>query len=270
MTSLCQMSQTKQARDLDKCHPQANAIQAVDALAASALSHRAVRHPYLSALAAGSLPNPRWALADFAQHYEGYSSHFPRFLTALISRLESAEHRQMLLENLTEESGSYTQEELDELERIGIRSEWITGIPHPQLFRRFRLAINDVNPPDQDDHLEVICWREMFLAILSQGSAAEAIGAMGLGTEWIVPEIYQPFVQAIERYPDLAPRDTVFFPLHTEVDDHHQATLRKIAIDFAASETGCRDLARGMHKALALRDSFWSWLHNRALQASNT
>jgi hypothetical protein len=60
----------------------------------------------------------------------------------------------------------------------------------------------------------------------------------------------------------------VFFPLHTAVDDAHQASLRRIAIDCAADARGRADLARGMHKALALRDSFWSWLHERALRRS--
>jgi hypothetical protein len=50
------------------------------------------------------------------------------------------------------------------------------------------------------------------------------------------------------------------------VDDHHQATLRDIAIDLAATKQGRLDLAKGMQKALALRCSFWSWMHQRALQ----
>jgi hypothetical protein len=100
--------------------------------------------------------------------------------------------------------------------------------------------------------------------VISAGSAAEAVGALGLGTESIVSTLYRPFVQAIERHGGLRPCDTVFFPLHTAVDDHHQASLRRIAIDLAADERGRADLARGMHKALALRDSFWSWLHERA------
>jgi hypothetical protein len=61
------------------------------------------------------------------------------------------------------------------------------------------------------------------------------------------------------------PRESVFFPLHTAVDDHHQATLRQIAIDLAFTSQGREDLAKGMQKALALRCSFWSWLHQRAL-----
>ena len=77
----------------------------VDQLTTMALQHRAVQHPYLKALADGTLPDLRFALEDFACHYNGYSAHFPRYLTALIARLEDPAHRRALLENLTEESG---------------------------------------------------------------------------------------------------------------------------------------------------------------------
>jgi quercetin dioxygenase-like cupin family protein len=161
-----------------------SAEEAVDALTATALNHRAVRHPYLAALADGTLPDPAWALADFARQYQGYAAHFPRYLTALISRLESPAHRQALLENLMEESGQYDTAELETLAGLGIKAEWIKGVPHPQLFERFCSAVagadRDAAAPEEP----------------------EVVGALALG----------------------------------------------------------------MHKALALRDSFWSWLHERALR----
>jgi pyrroloquinoline quinone (PQQ) biosynthesis protein C len=241
-----------------------NSADYVDHLGAMALQHRAVRHPYLKAMAAGALPSLYGALQDFALHYYGYSAHFPRYLTALISKLEKPEHRAALLENLTEESGQYEEEELMELREFGVKPEWIVGIPHPVLFKRFRNSIGVDNIAIEDDHIEVVCWREQFLAIMNTGSAAEALGALGLGTETIVQTIYQPFVDAIQKVGTIKPEDSVFFLLHTAVDDHHQATLKAIAKDFAATPAGRADLAKGMFKALALRDSFWSWLYGRA------
>jgi quercetin dioxygenase-like cupin family protein/pyrroloquinoline quinone (PQQ) biosynthesis protein C len=245
-----------------------SAEQAVDALMATALAHRAVRHPYLKALADGTLPDPAWALADFARQYQGYGAHFPRYLTALISRLETPAHRTALLDNLMEEAGHYDPWELETLAGLGIAAEWIEGVPHPELFQRFRRAVAGPvgDSDDAPEEQEVVCWREMLLLVISQGSAAEAVGALGLGTEAIVSTLYQPFMAALQRHGGLQPRDTVFFPLHTAVDDAHQASLRRIAIDCAADARGRADLARGMHKALALRDSFWSWLHERALR----
>lgn len=236
----------------------------VDNLARRAIAHQAVRHPYLEALTKGTLPDQSFALRDFARQYYAYSAHFPRYLTALISKLESPVHRAALMDNLTEESGQYDQAELDELAAIGIQPEWIVGLPHPELFRRFRRALGVRDDEGREEELEVVCWREQFLSILTSGSAAEALGALGLGTETIVQTIYQPFVVAIDRF-GMDPRESVFFPLHTAVDDHHQATLRQIAIDLARTPQGRKDLAKGMHKALALRCSFWTWLHQRAL-----
>lgn len=238
----------------------------VTALAAEAVQHRASQHPYLRALSSGTLPDLRGALRDFAEHYHGYSSHFPRYLTAVISRLDNPKHRRCLLDNLSEESGQYDDDELTLLEQQGIAPEWIVGIPHPELFARFRTALGVPSSAGGHEHIEVSCWRELFLGVLSHGSAAEAVGALGLGTEGIVQTIYQPFQQAIQHMGTLQPRDCVFFPLHTSVDDHHQQSLQRIATDFATTAEGRRDLARGMHKALKLRDSFWSWLHERALK----
>lgn len=236
----------------------------VQHLAEESLRHRAVHHPYLRALAEGDLPDLRWALADFARQYIGYSAHFPRYLTTVISRLEQPAHRAALLENLTEESGTYADDELAELAACGIEREWIEGIPHPQLFQSFSRALGVVAAPG-DEADQVAVWRELFLGVLGSGTPAEALGALGLGTENIVRTMYGYFVRALERTGELSPRDTVFFPLHTAVDDHHQATLQAISAAYAATPEGRIALRRGMLKALQLRCAFWDWMYARAL-----
>jgi CRP-like cAMP-binding protein len=228
-----------------------------------AISHRAIHHPYLLALRNGELPDMKWALADFARQYHGYSSHFPRYLTTVIARLELPEHRAALMENLTEEAGIYEQGELEELAEIGVEKEWVDGIPHPALFRRFCMAAGIEDSGAQNDSVEVICWREMFLAVLSGGSTAEALGALDLGTEAVVSTMYKHFLPALEIL-NVPPSQTVFFPLHAAVDDHHQETLRDISRHYAGTEEGRTDLLKGMRKALALRAGFWDWLYLRA------
>jgi pyrroloquinoline quinone (PQQ) biosynthesis protein C len=233
-------------------------------LAKESLRHRAVRHPYLKALAEATLPDMAWSLRDFARHYYGYSAHFPRYLTTVISRLENPIHRKALLENLMEESGVYDDGEFAALAAQGIERKWIDGIPHPLLFERFSDALG-VDLELTAEHDQVVCWRELFLQILAFGSPAEAVGAFGLGTENIVRVIYEPLVTAINHLQGLSPRDTVFFPLHTTVDDHHQATLQAISTDFAHSQSGRLGLRRGMLKSLQLRTAFWDWLYERAM-----
>lgn len=235
----------------------------LSAVTEEATSHRAIHHPYLLALRNGELPDMKWALADFARQYYGYSSHFPRYLTTVIGRLELPEHRAALMENLTEEAGIYEQEELEELAEIGVEKEWVDGVPHPLLFRRFCQAAGVEDSGSETDSVEVICWREMFLAVLSGGSTAEALGALGLGTENVVSTMYQHFLPALEVL-DVPPSETVFFPLHAAVDDHHQETLMDISRHYAGTEAGRTDLLKGMRKALALRAGFWDWLYLRA------
>ena len=243
----------------------ADALAYVGDLATEALRHRAVKHPYLEALASGDLPDTHWALADFARQYPGYAKHFPRYLSTVISRLTNPRHRDELLENLTEESGIYQEHELAELESSGIEADWIAGRPHPQLFDRFRRAMGVENLENEVEFDQVICWRETFLSVLANGSPAEAVGALGLGTEQIVSTIYLPFTRAIARVPELSPRDSVFFPLHTSIDDHHQKTLQKIAAELVNDASTARELRRGMLKALNLRSAFWDWMYSRAL-----
>jgi len=137
--------------------PGQTAEQAVDSLARQALRHQAVRHPYLTALALGELPDQHSALRDFARQYHAYSAHFPRYLTAVISKLDNPDHRQALLENLMEESGHYEQEELEALAAIGIAPEWIVGLPHPELFRRFRRALGVMDADTCSEAIEVVC-----------------------------------------------------------------------------------------------------------------
>jgi pyrroloquinoline quinone (PQQ) biosynthesis protein C len=233
-------------------------------LALEGTSHRAVHHPYLLALRDKTLPDMKWALADFARHYHGYSAHFPRYLTTVIGRLELPEHRAALMENLTEEAGIYESDELEELAEIGVEKEWVDGVPHPLLFRRFCRVAGVENSGHDTDSIEVICWREMFLAVLSGGSTAEALGAIGLGTENVVSTMYKHFLPAVEVLA-VDPSETVFFPLHAAVDDHHQETLMEISRHYAGTEAGRADLRKGMRKALTLRAGFWDWLHQRAM-----
>ena len=239
----------------------------LEELVQEALSHPAVCHPYLTDLAEGNLPDLQWAIRDFAAQYPGYCAHFPRYLTVVISKLESPEHRTTLMQNLIEESGMLDDDELAVLVEFGIDPDWVQGIPHPKLFERFQHAMGVYDTDEHaDDALEVVCWRESFYHLLANGSPAEAIGAIGLGTENVVNKIYTPMIRAIERLGTLDRRDYVFFDLHCEVDEDHHEALLNIAHDFADVPLNRIDLRKGMLKALGFRARFWDWMHDRARQ----
>lgn len=234
----------------------------VDSLRDEALAHAVCSHPYLRALAEGDVPDVDAAIADFARHYAGYSTSFPRFLTAAMSRLEEPAHRAALLDNLTEESGTYEEDEIETLAEAGIEAAWYEGLPHPALFRRFAAAAGaEAGAPVAD---EVVAWRELLLSQLARCTPACAVGILGLGTETIVATMYTHLIEAIERAGTLHPRDYVFFPLHTLVDEHHQQVLLDVAAELCVDEAARRELRQGMLMALSLRSSFFDWMLARA------
>jgi pyrroloquinoline quinone (PQQ) biosynthesis protein C len=186
-------------------------------------------------------------------------------LTGVISKLESPEHREHLLDNLAEESGHLHDEDIEAVAALGIKEEWVQGIAHPKLFRRFQDAMGvDRN---ESIGIEVQIWRESFLSLVQDGSSVEAVGAIGLGSESIVKFVYRHLIEAIEKHTNLTLEQYVFFPLHTEVDDEHGLILLRIAEELAGeSEESALQLRKGMLKALNLRAAYWDNMYDRAKQ----
>ena len=235
----------------------------IEKLVLEAKNHRAVNHPYLIALKDGTLNNPYLAIKDFSIQYSGYTSWFPRYLTAAISKISSPSHRNHLLDNLSEESGKIDEDEIELLQELGIEEQWVQGIPHPELFNRFRKALGTKGNADIDEATEI--WREMFLNVLYSGSEAEVIGAIGIGTESIVKYIYKYITEGIQEHTDLKKYDYVFFELHSEIDDEHGKIMIQIAEDMVRDNpNSLAEIRKGMLKALSLRTMFWDMMLARA------
>lgn len=239
----------------------------VKSLCERAENHRAVKHPYLQRLAKGEVPDVVGALKDLTFQYHAYSGDFIRYLTATIAQMKDRDHRKALLENLTEESGRVSDEDVAALKKIGIEREWIDGFAHPRLFIRFLDAIGidekyRTNHPLAD---ETEIWRDMFLDLCMKGGAAQSLGAIGLGTENVVKFIYRPILDAIRSHLKVAPRDRVFFDLHAALDDEHGEVLTNIAIEYAEKgEDNRRELKEGMLMALSIRGAFFDAMEARA------
>jgi pyrroloquinoline quinone (PQQ) biosynthesis protein C len=222
-----------------------------------ALQHQAVHHSYLKKLSQGEFSNMEKALAYFASQYEGYSVWFPKYLQAVIDKLSNPSHKSHLLENLAEEKGQLDEDDLQAIRAMGIEDSWVVGIPHPNLFQQFKKAICTNYMFEMNE--AVTNWRTSFLNYLDKCTEAEAVGAIGLGTESVVKVIYRPLIESFSNHTSLTLRDYVFFPLHTEVDDEHGKVLLAIANDLASqSEEHARLVRKGMETALDLRAEFWS------------
>lgn len=247
-------------------HSIENSTNYIAQLNHEALEHRAIKHPFLNRLANGDFQEPSAVLRDFSFQYLAYSQDFLRYLTATISKLESRTHRDWLVENLIEESGHIDEGEAKALEAIGIKLEWVRGIPHPLLFTRFLDSIGyDKRYREQNDFCdEAKIWSHMFLNACSAGNAAQSLGAMGLGTENIVKHIYQPILKAINNFLTVNAKDRVFFDLHALLDDEHGDIINNIAIEYARYERHREMIREGMLMALNLRAGFFDAMLVRA------
>lgn len=235
-------------------------------LSKEAENHRAINHPFLTAMIKGEFPRTEIALKDFTYQYLAYSTDFLRYLTATIAQLEEREHREMLVHNLMEEAGRVDPDDAKPLAAAGIKIDWIQGVPHPVLYQRFLKAIG-IDEKFRQNHTycdEAMIWRRMFQNICATGGAAQALGAMGLGTENIVKFVYQKIIKAIDKHLDVTREERVFFDLHAAVDDEHGEVIDNIAVDYAQFRRNREPLRNGMLMALNARAAFFDGMMIRA------
>lgn len=238
----------------------------IKTLGEEALAHRALNHPFLHAIKGDEFNHPDIVLKDFTFNYLAYSKDFMRFLTATIAQIEEREHREMLIHNLMEEAGKIDPDDEPALKEAGIKIDWIQGVPHPVLYQRFLDAVgmNEKFRKQTEFCDEAMIWSRMFLNVCSTGGAAQALGAMGLGTENIVKYIYRHIMEAIEKHMKVTPQQRVFFDLHAAVDDEHGEVIDEIAAFHAQFRRNREPLRDGMLMALNARAAFFDGMMARA------
>lgn len=232
----------------------------VERLGNEVFQSTAVSHPYLQALQKGDLPNIDLALKDFAFQYGLYSSQFTRYLSAVIAKLQDASHVRILESNLAEEKGH-----IGELELPPEVLASVEGQSHASLFRRFQEALgvsSDYSHSDADRPAGKL-WSQQFLALCSINEYV-GVGAIGIGTELIVSNVYQQILSSLKTHSDLTLEQRIFFDLHSACDDEHAAEMLLLATELATDKEACEQIEYGVKSALELRTLFWDALLERA------
>ena len=231
----------------------------IDHLTKAVLNSPAVNHPYLDLLADGENDQFEKIISDFALQYGLYSGRFVHYVLAVIANLEDKSHQSILQENLDEEYGNAHDVTLpDDV------MDSIIGQPHTLLFKRFQLATGITEemlstiPSDSPGML----WAKKFEALCKE-NALVGIGALGLGTELIVSNIYQKILCGIKAANTLTPKEYVFFDLHAECDDEHAQQFVRIASDLLVDSEAESQIEYGMTQALKLRCEFWDQMLER-------
>ena len=240
---------------------QQDAQEYVNRLRSAALRHRAVNHPYLGALGSGGLPCHQQAVADFSEQYANYSGLFTTFLTTLEPQLNNPEHRSRIRDNIAEASGQYDSQSIAMLRDYGVPQEDFDGVAHHDLFMRFTRAVGGTT---SQPSFAVRRWNQSMLQLMERPGGHEGVGALGLGTEFIVPRLYSHIERALDYLPTISSYDRTFFTIHGPVDEVHQNEFKAIAVDLCVTAAGRRRVARGMFETLEHRACLWDWLYERA------
>ena len=227
----------------------------VDALLVEVETHRAITHPYLVRMRRGLFPDMKEALKDYAHQYSFYSRGFVSYLTSVIDRLPNDDHKEAIRENLEEEQGDPNSEKLEER-------------PHVEIFNHFKKCVGadeaycESTPPSST----VEIWSRLFQEKCDSDRLGIGLGAIGLATENIVPDIYPYIIEGIENHTDLGEDASLFFNLHVECDDGHGEDLVNVTKDIANDLTTREAIRFGAISALNLRAAFWDSQLARAFQ----
>lgn len=213
---------------------------AIASLARRRDAHRLWENPLLTACAAGHLT--RHDLAFIFGQYALFSRNFTRFLNAVMANCPDDLFRARIAENLWEEAGQSN-----------------TNTRHSELFRSFLrdgLAV-DIETVAYIDGSRLFVHECLDFCL--HGSPIAGSAFLGLGSEGIVPRLYDIFMQGLRRA-GVAEPHLEFFRVHVACDDKHADTLQQLVASYYSKPGWYRTALAGMTHALDLRDAFFASL----------
>jgi pyrroloquinoline-quinone synthase len=209
--------------------------------------HSGVNHPLLSRLAELNEEE----LRQFASQFYLYVRVFPRLLGAVIYRVRDEGLRQALVLNLVNECGGLVSLEAGDLSET-----------HPALYRRFTGALGisddelDRTKPLPSTNQFINTYRKLYL----RSHLTKVLGAVGPGTECIVPAMYSLILDGLERRGQFSGEHLKFFHLHLPLDAEH-CEMICAAVRPLINGNSARDMVRaGAYEALEARKRFWDGL----------
>ena len=221
-----------------------------DQLEKDCLNHPALTHSYLDKLNKGKAD--RGAIKILAEQYYCFSMHFSRYLAAAVAACPNEAARAPLIKNLFEEYGGRSEE------NKGMDAE----LTHPAIFRMFLKAAGVDTTPSGLEAIKALPETKLFVEkYLNLGNMhyVAALGALGPGTEYIVPTMYTPMREGC-RKAGFSEDDVLFFSAHIELDVEHGANIRTSLMPFADTDENQRLMREGAMDVLDARVVLWNGL----------
>lgn len=174
----------------------------------------------------------------FVRQHHFYSRYFTRYLCSLMSNMSDERDRIALTHNLFDEMG------------------FSGGVSHAQIYRDMMSAMLT-----GDDGVSIFAGTQALIDTMFECCRSPrmmvGLGAICLGAEAIVPEIYTSILQGFAAVQE-PEKNLDFFTIHVIADDDHALTMREIIIRELERDPRTRlDLEYGAQRAIAARVAFF-------------
>lgn len=195
-----------------------------------------LNHPFYTRWAEGTLP--RAALQEYARQYYAFESSFPRYLSAIHSRTDSAEARQQLLDNLWDEEHGREN--------------------HAELWLRFAegigVARDDVRAAEPNEATEALV--ALYQGLSREAPVPAAVAAL-YAYERQVPQVAGAKIDGLKQHYGISDGPALsFFVVHGVLDVEHSDAERRMLATLAA-DADPRPVEDATRRAL---DAWWNFL----------
>ncbi len=201
------------------------------------MEYSMLKHPFYQAWSAGKLSQA--VLAEYAKQYYAHVRAFPTYVSAVHSRCEDVETRQMLLENLIEEERGAEN--------------------HPELWLRFAESLGVAR--EDVKNAELLASTKASVATLKSLTQAtdyrEGLAAL-LGYESQIPEVAKTKREGLKSFYGIDEERAVsFFRVHESIDILHQQVERDVLAEKCETEG---EKNRAITSARESAKALWAFL----------
>lgn len=197
-----------------------------------------LKHPFYVEWTQGTLPMHK--MQEYARQYYHFEAAFPRFLSAIHTRTESSNIRQLILDNLWDEEH-------------GERN-------HPALWLEFARAVG-VEPDEvinAELRPETRALVDHFRQVTSTAPIAEALGTL-FAYEGQVPAIAWQKIKGLTEFYGFEPKQFEFFSVHLVADIAHSgAEMEAIAEACTDEDAVIRAVDTACDRLLAFLDGCYA------------
>jgi len=239
-------------------------------------SHPALRHHVLENLATGTFGRATSVnLLHYLEAYSHFSRGFVSYVEGLKGKVSSAEHVALLDENIDEENGHYSAEDIAMMESLGLDSTLLVGVPHRQLYSKcFQVLASSTKKDWDTNKLETSDYEfigEPLKAsfektcLSSTATLESAIGALYFCSEFIVPVMYEYLRQCCALHTKLSLDERAFFEIHVKMDQNHAAAMKKIVVENVSLRESRLQIVYAVHAVMNARNEFMDRLSSKWL-----